>query len=78
MIEEIDPAKVFNDEELSRFIFEEGKYTQSTGNINHRIFLPRYKAPIETSVFRTSALKVQSKIMWDIGFKHAGAEVRIL
>ncbi len=65
---------VSDQEELSRFLFDNQDFTESSGNIRWNRLMPVFCEQLdrlETSIFRTSTLK-QDKEIWESGDAFAG------
>ncbi len=65
---------VSDQEELSRFLFNNQDFTESSGNIRWTRLMPIFCEQLdrlETSIFRTSTLK-QDKEIWALGDAFAG------
>lgn len=69
-------SPILDQEELSRFLFENNDFTERTGNVRWNRFMPVFCEKFdrfETSMFRSSLLNRDEEI-WEMGDNFAGVE----
>lgn len=70
----MNTTSISDQEELSRFLFDNKDFTESSGNIRWNKLMPLFCEEfdrLETSIFRTSTVD-QDKKIWELGDSFAG------